>query len=288
MMLGHLAKAIEPAHAAEALRASQSTSDELGDYFYMFVLRTAHITGLQFLGRFSEAAEVLRKVLDDADATSNRCAALQATAVRTNLDQVERCCSDSRARLDAERSELPTKSLSVLHLLHVLSVLRTACMTREYDWAFAIYAEFKPKYEASPLKRSAYLMCLLRTTHARLMLNQHVESRATTDPEPLVSEHILWLTKKAPLPFRRPTPLRLRARVAAIRGEQQRAVELFEESIHAHLEIGSIDEAERDRYALALLQRTDTAPAIAALRRLGVRDPEREIRGYYPELLHGA
>jgi serine/threonine protein kinase len=292
MLLGRLADAIEPARSAEALYASNSASGELGDYFYMFVVRSAWLSALQFLGRHREAAEVVRKVLEDAEATSNRCAVLQITLVRTGIEQVESSCSDSRARLDLERSELPKTTTSVLHLLHTVAVLRAACMTAEYAWAAEVYDKLWPKLQASPLQRSAYLMYLLHSIRARLLLNEHAATNSQSDPEPLVREHLHWLATKAPLPFRKPAPARLQARLAALSGKCERAAQLLELSCAAHTEIGAVDEAERDRYALGLLQAGAGGAAliesaVAALHSMGVREPQREIRAYYPELVHG-
>jgi len=292
MLLGRLAKVLEPARAAEALYASHSASGEYGDYFYIFVVRSALISALVFLGRHREAAKVVRTVLEESEATDNRCAVLQITLVRTSIEQVESSCRTSRARLEAERAELPKAGISVLHVLHVTAVLRTACMTGEYDWALQIYAEYSPKIEASPLQRSAYLMYLLRSIHARLLLNRHVAANHGSDAEPLVREHTRWLARRAPLPFRMPAHTRLQARIAALRGERERSQELLELSGRAHSEIGAADEAERDRYALGLSiggpqGQALIESAIAALRGMGVQDPEREIMAYYPELAHG-
>ncbi|HTU59454.1 MAG TPA: hypothetical protein VMF89_13485, partial [Polyangiales bacterium] len=289
MLLGRLADVLEPARAAEDLYTSQSANGEHGDYFYMFVVRSALVSALQFLGRHREAAEVARTILEAAEATDNRCAVLQVTMVRTGIEQVENSCRTSRARLDRERAELPKAGASVLHVLHVMAVLRTACMTEEYDWALQIYAEYEPLIEASPLQRSAYLMYLLRSIHARLLLNQRMGS-ATEQP---VRDHIQWLARRAPLPFRVPASTRLQARLAALSGDRARSQELLEVCHKAHAEIGAVDEAERDRYALGLLlggaQGTKLIEqAIRALRHMGVQDPEREIRAYYPELIHGA
>jgi hypothetical protein len=293
MFLGHLASAIEPSRIAEELYASKSVGGELGGgYFFMFVVRLSRISALQFLGRHIEAADEVRRLLVDADATSNRCAALQATTVRTVVEQAESGCRDSRSRLDAERTELPSGT-SVLHMLHLLAVIRTACATGDHDWASGCYAELEPKLAASPLWNSAYLVCMLRQNHARLVLNQQVASGSSADPEPLVREHVRWLAKKGPLPLRKSAPLRILARVALLRGERESAAELLQTSRREQVAVGAADDAERDRYALGLLIGGDegtqlTTAASAALRAMGLCDPERDIRTYFPELVHGA
>lgn len=213
-----------------------------------------------------------------------------ATMVRTGHEQVDNCCRDSRARLDAERAELPSGSLTPLHLLHAMAALRAACHTGEHDWALEYYATFEPKFEASPLKRSVYLVYLLRIHHARLVLNRHVALGHTTDPAQIVRSDLRWLKKHAPPSLHKPAELRVLARAAAIRGERARAAELFEQSKRAHVELGAADDVERDRYALGLLLGGEQGAqlrtqAVAALRALGVRDPELEARGFFPELL---
>jgi hypothetical protein len=213
-----------------------------------------------------------------------------ATMVRTGHEQVDSCCRDSRARLDAERAELPTGELTALHMLQAMAALRAACHTGEHDWALDYYADFEPKFEASPLKRSVYLVYLLRIHHARLVLNRHVALGHTGDPERVVRADLRWLKKHAPKALHKPAELRVLARAAAIRGERTRATELFEQSRLAHVELGAADDVERDRYALGVLIGGEqgaqlTTQALAALRALGVRDPALEAHGFFPELL---
>ena len=175
MFLGRLADVIAPARAAEELLTSNPASGEHGDYFYVFVVRTARVSALQFLGRHREAAELARLLLDDAEATNNRCAALQVTMARTSVEQVQSCCRGSRARLDAERNELPHTTISVLHLLHVISVIRTACLTGEHTWALEIFADFRcASCAASTPSCSIREISAART---RLRLRRHTQSR---------------------------------------------------------------------------------------------------------------
>jgi eukaryotic-like serine/threonine-protein kinase len=293
MFLGRMPQVIEAARLADALYETNSAGDSFGGYFYIFLVRSTRIIALQYLGRHKEAADNLRQLIEDAAATSNRCAVLQATMARSVAEQAESCCIESRARLDAELRELPGAEVSVLHVVHMLAVFRVAAMTAEHAWAFEAYAQFKPRYDASPLKRSAYLAYGLHVQYARLLLNHHVASGATDDPAQLIDEHQHWLETKAPLPLRTAAPLRLQARIAIIRGKREAAAALLEQSQQAHAELAAADEVERDRYARGLLLGGAagaklTAAAIAALRDLGVNAPERELRGYYPELLRDA
>jgi hypothetical protein len=210
--------------------------------------------------------------------------------IRTGVEQAETACRDSRRRLEAERAELPTTT-SVLHVLHLLAVIRAACVTGDHDWAIATHSELAPRLAASPLKHSAYMGCLLRVNHARLLLNHHVASGASGGCERLVQEHLQWIRKKAPQPFRKPAPLRILARLAFSSGKREEAALLLEQSGNALEAIGAADDAARDRYALGLLRGGFAGAqltAIAALRSMGIRDPERDIRAYFPELTHGA
>jgi hypothetical protein len=290
--LGQLAQVLEPSRAAQELYANRSSRDDLGDYFYMFVVRTAYVSALQFLGRHREAAGEVRQLIEDANATNNRCAALQTTLACTAVEQAENGCRDSRARLDREFDELPS-STGVLHMLHLLAVIRAACTMGDLAWALARHAELAPRIEASPLRHSAFLIYLLRSYHARLLLHQHVAAHPHGDPTRLVRTQLQWLAKKSPLPFRKPAPLRIRARLALIRGEREAAAELLLASQQALAAIGAADDAERDRCARGWLIGGQegaqlAAAATAALRELGVREPEQEVRAYFPELMHGA
>ncbi|HKP61631.1 MAG TPA: protein kinase [Polyangiales bacterium] len=292
VFLGQLAQALEPALAAEELYATRGLGDDLGDYFYMFVVRAAYVSALQFLGRHNEAAVVVRRLIDEATAKNNRSAVLQTSLACTAVEQAEQGCRGSRARLDLEHQELPA-STGVLHMLHLLAVMRAGCTTGEHDWALARHAELAPRLHASPLKHSAFFIYLLQFYHARLVLNAHVTSGAGGDPEPLVREHLQWLAKKSPLPFRKLAPLRIRARVALIRGDRALAKQLLLQSAQALEELGAADDAARERYALGFLTGGEDgeqrmAAAIAALSGMGMREPESDLRAYFPELVRGA
>lgn len=291
-MLGRMTDAIEAARVAEELYASNNAGGELGDYFYMFLVRAVLCSAWQGLGRHREAGEEVRRLLADAAATDNRCAELFATQVRTGHEQAENCCRDSRARLDAERAALPTRELTGLHLVHMISVMRVGCVAGEHAWAFALYDDFAPKLEASPLARGFYLVYTLRLYHARLVLNRIVAQRdsgSASEPLRAIRADLRWLERRAPAEFRLPAVTQLQARVAAISGNRARAAELLEQSRLAHVALGAADDVERIRYAQGLLlggeQGTQlTAAANAALLRLGVQMPEQEMRGFFPEL----
>jgi hypothetical protein len=117
-----------------------------------------------------------------------------------------------------------------------------------------------------------------------------VASNSQLHPEQLVRKQLRWLETKAPLAFRKSAPTRVQARLAALSGDRSRAAELLAASSRAHAEIGAVDEAERDRYALGSLiggqQGVDMIEAAgAALHTMGIRDPSVDVRSFYPELM---
>ena len=295
LSLGKMSRVIEASTAANAFYESKSAGGQQGDYYYMFAVRAVRIAALQNLGQHKEAAAELRELLNLAEATSNRAAVLQATLVTTSVEQVSVGCAGSRERLDRERQELPSLGTGLLHVLHMTAVLRTACITGEHDWALSLLERFWPEYEESPVQRSAYLAYLLHSARARLLLNRHATLAAAGgnglgDPAASVRADLKRLSGHAPEPFRPCATARLAARIALLRGDEPRAVEQLHRSHAAHAEIGAVDEAARDRWALGSLLggsegQAHTSAALERLRLQGIADPLADLRGYYPELL---
>lgn len=290
MLLGRLADAIEPSYAAEEIYATRSAGGPYGDYLYMFAVQTVRIGCLQNLGRFDTAHAELRELLVNAHATDNRTAILQVTLVTTTREQIEDLCVSTRARLDRERNELPQGGVGILHVLHTVAVMRSACFTHDFDWAFGVIDAFWPGYQRSLTARSAYLANLLNVAVARLKLNRYVVSGSKGDPGDIIRAELKWAKNKAPAPYRKPTSSRMRARIAYLSGDRQGAVVLLRESEQQHTEIGALDDAARERWAMGrvlnnVLGGRLQATALDMLRQLGIKDPLGDLRGYYPELL---
>lgn len=287
---GDISAALEPANAVEQLIESKAATSLLGDYYYMFTVRMVQITALQSLGRLLEARKLLQEHVASALATDNVAAILQITTNRVIDEQALDMCAGSRARLDAEYDKLPRGEFGILTAAHMLGVMRTACATRDYDWAFARLDAMWEPYKRSIVHGSAFMAMLAHTTHARLLINHHVETGATGDIEALVREDLAAL-RRMPEGLIGDVPLaRTRARLAALRGERERAVALLRPCLERMLQTNIKQETEHDRYMVGLLMGGDegaqlVAQARQSLRECGVTDPDATMRAYAPELL---
>ena len=289
--LGNFEDAIEPADAVESMVASRTFSGMHGDYYYMFTVRMVQISALQSIGRLLEARQVLQKHVTLARATDNLAAILQVSMNRAIDEQALDMCAGSRARLDTEHAQLPSGGeLGILTVGHMLAVMRAACANRDYDWAFSRLEEYWLPYQRSIVHGSAFVACLAHTTHARLLLNHHVDSGARGDAAALVREDLAQLAH-LPSGLMADVPIaRTRARLAALQGNKQQAIELLRKCL-AHLGKNMIrQEIEHDRYALGLLVGGSEGTQLLAaaregLRNCGISDPDADMRAYVPELL---
>lgn len=290
MLLGRLQESLEPSYKADELFEKGSTYDDTGDYYHMASVRTARVGALQGLGRHKEAIAELRELNAHARATGNLTTQLQISSCMAIMEQVVRSCAGSRARLELERTYLPSGETGMLHVLHLAAVLRVAAITSEFDWAQKTLDELWPGFETSPVRRSAYLSYIVYANLARFLLNRHVVRGDTSDPERVVKHCLRFLASSAPEPLRKPSATRLRARIACIRGDKARAIELLRESISHHERSGGLDDLARERYALGCLLGGPEGDAhkqnaLSALSSCGIVNPEADLRGYYPELV---
>jgi len=289
--VGNLVHALEPADAAEQLLASAKHGNSAqGDYYYIFTTRMVRITALQGMGRLIEARQALDEHLALARSTDNVLATLQVTMNRTVDEQARDMCAGTRARLDAEYNLIPKSNFSLLTAAHVLAVMRAACATREFDWAFERVDLFWKPYLRSLVHRSAFLAVLAHGTHARLLLNHHVESGASGDAFALVRDDITKL-RRLPLGVMRDISIsRLQARVAYLRGDRARAIELLRPGLDRLKQMSLVPEIAHDHYALGLLVGGDEGTQLVAsarqlLSECGVSDPDANMRAYVPELM---
>ena len=288
--IGNIAEALEPAMAVEQLIESRSSNIRLGDYYYMFSVRMVQISSLQSLGRLLDARKVLQEHVASARATDNVAAILQVSMNRVIDEQALDMCAGSRARLDEEYHLLPKAEFGVLTAAHLLGVMRAACATRDYDWAFARLAEFWLPYRRSIVHGSALLACLAHTNHARLLINHHVETGATGNIEALVRDDLAVL-QRLPRGLMADTPVaRTRARLAVLAGDRERAIGYLRPLLEHMSKTNIRQETEHDRYTLGLLVGGDEGKALVARARealleCGVSDPDANMRAYVPELL---
>lgn len=289
--IGGLEEALEPAEAVVRAVAAKSSGDLHGDYYYMFAVQMVRISALQAMGRMLEAREVLKDHLALARATDNRAAILTVTMNRVIDEQALDMCAGSRARLDAEHEQLPEDEFGILNAAHMLAVMRAGCATREYAWALARTEEFWSRYQRSIVHRSAFLAVFAHASHARLLLNQHVEGGATKrDVGALVRSDVRQLARLPDTYMRHVAIARTEARVAFLQGDRHRAVALQRHSLARYKDSNMHLESAHDRYTLGLLLGgSEGAPLIAAasktLSECGIGDPEAYMRGYVPELM---
>lgn len=288
--VGDIEGILGPARAVEDLIESRAITSALGDYYYLFAVRMVHISALQSLGKLLEARKILDEYVASARATDNLAAILQVTVSRVIDEQARDRCAGTRARLDDEYTKLPQGDVSVLTAAHMLGVMRAACATGDYDWAFARLAQFWEPYKRSLVHRSAFLAMLAHTTHARLVVNHHVERGATGNIEALVRDDLAVLARLPQEVNAEVSIARTRARLAALSGERERAVGYMRPCLKRMEGTNIKQETEHDRYMLGLLIGGDEgrefiARARAGLLECGVNDPDANMRAYAPELM---
>lgn len=287
--LGKLEESLAPAAEFERLMDARNSGLH-GDYYYVFTVQMVRISALQGLGRLLEARSLLQEHLARARSTDNLVAVLQVSANRVVDEQALNMNAGSRAWLDVEYDKLPQGKLGALHVGHLIAVMRAACSTRDYDWAFARIKEFWKPYQQSMIHRSAFLAVLAHTTHARLLLNHHVERGGAGDVEALVRGDLDHLAR-LPASLSRDVALaRTRARVAFLKGDRARAIELMRPSLERFVKTPMLQEVSHDRYALGLLLGGAEGAQLVALARKGLTesgltDPDANMRAYVPELL---
>jgi serine/threonine protein kinase len=290
LFLGELDKVLEPSSEVERLMSSKNTPGMQGDYYYMFAVLMARISALQNLGRLLEARPLIHEFVARARATDNLAALLQVTMNRAVDEHALDSCAGSRARLDAEYEKLPKAEFNVLNAVHVIAVMRAACSTGDFAWAFARIAEFWQPYQRSLVHRSALLACLAHTTHARLQLNHHIETKASGDPARLVQNDLKQLGHLPSSPLRDAGIVRTRARVASLNGDRETAITLLRQSLVSFQDTAMLQETAHDQYCLgALVGGAEGAQLMASARQAfaqyGVSDSEAQMRAYAPELV---
>jgi eukaryotic-like serine/threonine-protein kinase len=287
-LLGRVIETPPLALEAERLHSSNAATrvEIAGEYYHRFAVNAALIGALFQLGQVREASVALHKALQHARATENRTAQLHLAMVWSLDDIVHGRPEVARARLDADRPQLPP-GFGPLHLLHMVGVMRVGCAMHDYAWCNAVLAEMWPQFEASMVKRSV-LSLLAYGSHARLLLNQHVISGSTADPEALLQRDLRAVRRRSQRLYVSGTR-RFVARVAYIRGQHDVAMQAFREHTEACERLGYRDEAERGRWALGQImggaegQKLCDA-AIQALTDLGFTQPLADMAFQYPEI----
>jgi len=288
--VGDIEGILEPANAVEQLVESRATTTVHGDYYYLFAVRMVHIAALQSMGKLLEARKLLEEYVASARATDNLAALLQVTVSRVIDEQARDMCAGTRTRLDDEYNKLPKGDFSVLTAAHMLGVMRAACATRDYDWAFSRLAELWKPYTRSLVHRSAFLAMLAHTTHARLLVDHHVETGARGDIDALVSSDLAVLARLPKEVNADISIARTRARLAALRGERERAIDFMRPCLKRMESTNIKQETEHDRYVLGLLVGGEEGAQLVSQARAGLSDcgvdgPDDYMRAYIPELI---
>jgi hypothetical protein len=231
--------------------------------------------------RFRQEFQVVRQ---EAHATENVHASLVLALNEVLCDEIAGQPELSIARLEAQRELLPRRGFTIFHMLHLTAVMRAACATGKHAWGLEYAAANWDSFLRSPVRRVAALGSFAHATRARLLLNEHIRSRAT--PLPL-RELMKDVKVGAKLPSR--LDLRLRARIAYLEEDRGRALALFTEAAELCASRGWGPEAACDRYAIGRLTGGEQGEqmAQAALDMLthtfGCHDALRHMQSYYPE-----
>jgi hypothetical protein len=280
---GRYVDVLEP--AAEAERDLREPASESSDaaYFYRFSVRSLRVGALSQLDWRRFRLE-LQEARHEADATENVHALLQLALNETLSDEIVGLSEASVARLDAQRALLPRERFTLLHILHMTAVMNAACATGKHAWGLECLASYWPLYLRSPLRRTAIVRAMVHNARARLLLNEHVRSRADSSSLREASKDAQALTAVAT-----GNALRLRARLRYLEGDHSQALALFEQGKTVFARLGAEHDAQRQQYAIGRViggeqgERLAKA-AQAALEQCGCHDGQHDARTHFPEL----
>jgi eukaryotic-like serine/threonine-protein kinase len=280
-LTGRIADCIDLCAQAEHLLRTASAD---GEYHNRFTLAAARIGALLQLGQYTRAESELQLYLKEAAATENINAELHISMAHAWADINAGRADAAISRLDRQRAQLPRQGFGVLHVLHMVSVLRIACVTGEYAWGIGTTREHWQAFERSVVRRSDMFSMFAYEAHARLLLCH----AALTKTQPKLSAHRAGL-KKARHKNAPGERLGIDARLALLARDKPRAQELLAASIESFDSADARDQAARARFALGALEAGEAGvalqqAALAALAALGVVRPERFVSAYFPEL----
>jgi tetratricopeptide (TPR) repeat protein len=294
-LLGHPEKALGPAEQAVRSYKEETRGDEHGEYYHSFTAVVVRISALAALGDYDAFVSELQDCAERARATENNSVRLHLSVHQTLAEHLAGQAQLSIARLEQERSCLPKKRFGVLHALHMCAVMAAGSATSEYSWARGLVDEWWPRYVKSVVHRSAYLGILLHTEHARMLLNERVAKGELRDLSKLLGSDLRALDDSALRLHAAGATQALRARIAYLQGETDRAIALLREAISAQDEAGLRADAAVSRRALGRLLQDQPGGAAAEgvqigqmaesqLTKCGVRNPHEFCARYFPEL----
>jgi ATP/maltotriose-dependent transcriptional regulator MalT len=298
-LLGHPEQALGPAEEAARSYKEDTRGDEHGEYYHSFTAVVVRISALAALGDYDAFLRELQDCAERARFTENHSVRLHLSLHQTLAEQLSGQAQLSIARLDQERPSLPKKRFGVLHAMHMCAVMHAACATGEYAWARGLVDEWWPRYIKSVVHRSAYLGILLHSEHARMLLNERVAKGELRDLTKLVATDLRALDDSALRLHATSATQVLRARIAHLQGDPDRAIALLREAINAQDEAGLRADAAVTRRALGRLLQDQPGKAAgeglqisqmaeAQLTKCGVRNPHEFCARYFPELNRAA
>jgi eukaryotic-like serine/threonine-protein kinase len=288
-LAGRLPEAIELCTRGEHLLRTASGDSE---YHYRFTLAAARIVALLELRHFKRGDTELQIVLKEAVATENINAELHLCFAQAWVDSNADRARVAIARLDRQREQLPRLGFGLLHVLHMIAVLRTGCATGEHDWALDSTRAHWSAFQRSLVRRSDSFCMYAFESHARLLLcRAAAKGQHDRKLRHALTAHCAAL-RKLKHPMAAGELRRIEARVALAEGDKATACTLLEASAARFEAAGARDHAARDRFALGVLQGGEAGSAqqqaaLTLLCELGVVAPLHDLRGYYPELLAG-
>jgi eukaryotic-like serine/threonine-protein kinase len=284
-LTGQIAESIDLCAQAEHLLRTASADSE---YHHRFTLAAARIGALLQLGHYHDAERELQIYLREAAATENINAELHISMAHAwadiNADRAELAVS----RLDQQRAQLPRIGFGLLHVLHMISVMRIGCATGQYHWALRTTQDHWQAFQRSVVRRSDMFSMFAYEAHARLLLSAAARGEHKGDLRRELSVHRKVLSK-AQHRHARGELERIEARLALMRSDKTAALRHLAASIQSFEAHAAPDQAARDRFAQGALQGGEQGAALqrealAQLDKVGVAAPLSHVLGYYPEL----
>jgi tRNA A-37 threonylcarbamoyl transferase component Bud32/tetratricopeptide (TPR) repeat protein len=288
-LLAKMRLVLETSALANRHYETQRTGDERGDYYYLFAVQTARIGALEIFGQYKQADAELRQLLARAESTANVTAMLSATLARTMCEQALDRAHEAQPRLDRERQQLPSQGIGILHVLHLVAVMRVAAHTGQFDWAFVVMDSLWEACLTSPMRHGRMLRVLLHTARARLLLNRFVAEGRKGDPEQVVRTDQRALRSLKHLTVQN-LQRHLHARIAYLRGDKAGAIAAIRQTLVEFGELGLQEKVAHEKYALGYLVGGDEGAQLIAAGRaesdaLGVVNPLAILRANYPEIV---
>ncbi|HKU37329.1 MAG TPA: protein kinase [Polyangiales bacterium] len=272
--------------ASEVERALQEMPPESGDvtYFFKFATHALRLGALSQLDwrRFQKEFAGVRY---EAQATENVLALLLLALNEFLNDEIAGQPELSVARLDAQRELLPRDRFTLFHVLHMAAVISAACATGRHEWGFQSVAGFWSEFLRSPLRHNTGMSTIAHMARGRLLINEYVRTRADSA--------LLAQAEKSAKSVRSrifDSDYRLLGRIANLRGNRERALELFSKSAIVYGSRGVSPEVARDQCAVGLLTGGEHGQRQARIaldeleQKFGCRDARAIIRAHYPEL----